>query len=170
MFAIKRWMRRYEEIEKTPFQSLETKLTEIVQVKGCIENFIGTGGTGTMTIFETEIDGCDLHFRVGQSELFRECNFDLWINFPTGEYIGWDTNNLQQEGKYFITWDHHRKVVFKSPEVSDASLYEDDVRKAGEKILKRCIDDLLKALQDILNLYNESQMNKKASFEEKYLK
>ena len=173
-FAIKRWMSRYQEVKEnlSTLAVIESKLTEMTKMGKCIQEFTGTRGTDRKTIYEflEKEKGCyRLHFYADQSEFFHEACFCIDVQFLSGEEVDWKTNNLCSPERLCVEWLSNRKVYFKSPTISDAELYEKDAIKAGEKIIAKHKEDLLKALQDIIDKYKAQQDSKKDLFNKDYL-
>lgn len=148
---------------------LEKKLTEMLHCTGCVPFFMKVGGTAYEDIFKLELDEYSIELESRQSDLFSEGYFMLSIWFPDRENYCVQTYDLSKDhgGNTFWGWDEKRTVCFKEPEIRGCDLYESSVKVAAENIIKSHMNDLIKAIDDIIEDYKNHQSGKEDTFKKK---
>ena len=144
---------------------LEKKLTEMLHCTGCVPYFMKVGGTAYEYIFKLEVDEYLIELESCQSDLFSENYFRLSIWFPDRENYYVQTYNLSKDHR--CDWDEKRTVWFKKPEINNCDLYESSVKIAAENVLRSHMNDLIKAIDDIIEDYKKHQAGKEDTFKKK---
>lgn len=143
----------------------------MLQLKGCMWFFMKYGGSKTDNIYEQATDDYELELKVVQDAFFSKGTFQIYVHFLNtgGESYSIESSNLSPRtgGTVFWGWDEKKSVHFEEVELCNCNLYEDTVKAEAESIIKNHMNDLMAAVDSLINDYKEHQNKKEKSFKEK---